>query len=202
MPLINHGSKQFYQDDTSTSLTDTSETEVGWHVLWTRSNFEKIVRDQLLEKQYDVFLPMINEWSFRNQGAAFDNELAGKSPVVNVPMFKGYLFVHHPIDRAAFLDISKTRGLVHILGSRWNRLARIPDEQIETIKCLVDSHLPLLPYPYLKAGDQVRIVRGTLANAQGVLVRQDLSKGLFIISVRLLQRSVAVKVDCADVVPV
>jgi transcription antitermination factor NusG len=60
----------------------------------------------------------------------------------------------------------------------------------------------MLPYPYLKVGSRVRITRGTLTNAQGILVRTDLAKGLLVISVELLQRSIAVKVSCADVGPI
>lgn len=196
-------SQNYYRDDTCTSLSDIGETEIGWHVIWTRSNFEKVVQDQLLAKGYDVFLPMIKQWSVRQKGRAGGAVPDSKAKVLlNVPMFKGYLFLHGRIDKAAYLDISNTRGVAQILGVRWNRLARIPDDEIESIKLVADSHMPLLPHPYLKTGTKVRITRGTLANAQGVLVRSDFSKGLFVVSVSLLQRSVAVKVDCADVVPV
>ena len=117
-------------------------------------------------------------------------------------MFKGYLFLRHRIDRTAFLDISNTRGLVHILGSRWDRLAQVPDEELASIRRAEESHEPLLPHPYLKVGSRVRITRGMLTNAQGILVRTELAKGLLVISVGLLQKSVAVKVNCADVEPV
>lgn len=190
-----HSSHTYYQDDRSTTLTDEAETPLGWHVLWTRSNFERLVSDQLVAKGYEIFLPMIHQ-------LALGSVRGRREPVRRVPMFKGYLFLRHRIDRTAFLDVSNTKGLVHILGTRWDRLARVPDEELASIKRAEESHEPLLPYPYLKAGSRVRITRGMLNNAEGILVRTDLAKGLLVISVSLLQRSVAVKVNCADVVPV
>jgi len=188
-------SHTYYQDDRSTALTDATERPLGWHVLWTRSNSEQLVKEQLVAKDYEVFLPMNKQWSMNNSRTR-------RPPIRSVPMFRGYLFLRHRIDRTAFLDISNTKGLVHILGARWDRLAQVPDEELASIKRAEESHEPLLPYPYLKVGSRVRITRGTLTNAKGILVRTELAKGLLVISVDLLQRSVAVKVNCADVAPV
>jgi transcription antitermination factor NusG len=186
----------FYQDDIL-GLAETSKVEMGWHVIWTRSNCERMVRDQLLTRNYDVFLPMVDEWSTRRGG-----KVAGSKAVQKTPLFRSYLFVHHGIDKAAFLDISNTRGVSRILGPRWDRLARVPGSQIEFIKRASVCDLPIMPYPYLETGARVRITRGTLSNCEGVLVRSDMNKGLFVVSVSLLQRSVAVNVDCADLEPI
>jgi len=186
---INDSNQANQANETCAGLADTSIPYTGWYVLWTRSNHEKNVMGQLEKKGYEVFLPMISQWSGRKKGL----------PVCMAPMFKSYMFLRHKIDKGAYLDICNTKGLVSILGTRWDKLARIPDEEIQTIKLVVDSQLPTMPYPWLTTGSEVRITRGTLTNAQGVLVESELSKGLFIISVNLLKRSVAVKVDCADV---
>jgi transcription antitermination factor NusG len=179
------------QNDFPVALREEAQPSVGWHVLWTRSNCEQRVRDQLAAKQYEVYLPMMKQWATRTT----------KSPASLGPMFKGYLFVRHAIDKAAFLDISNIKGLVRILGESWNRLGRIPDEEVAAIRQMVDSHQPLFPYPYLKAGSPVRIVRGSLRDIQGVLVESDPERSLFVVSVHLLQRSLAVAVNCEDVVP-
>lgn len=167
------------------------EAQLRWHVLWTRSNFEKPVCEQLSAKGYEVFLPMMNQWV---RGG-------GKRRITRVPMFKGYLFIHHTIDKESYINICKTNGLVSILGPHWDRLAAVPDQEIETIKVAVQSQMPSMPYPYLEKGDRVRIKRGSLASAEGVLVESDETTGLLVISVNLLRRSIAVQVDCADVVP-
>ena len=35
-------------------------------------------------------------------------------------MFPGYLFLHHAMDKAAYVEVSKVRGLVQVLGERWD----------------------------------------------------------------------------------
>ena len=196
MSAENYLNQSYYEDDVL-GLAKPNSVAIGWHVIWTRSNCERMVRDQLQARNYETFLPMINQWSVRRQGKFTPNR-----PVRKNPLFRGYMFVHHGIDKTAFIDISNTRGVSRILGARWDRLALVPDSQIECIKRAADSGLPMSPYPYLKTGAAVRITRGSLANCEGVLVRSDMKKGLLVISIDLLQRSVAVKVDCADVQPI
>jgi transcriptional antiterminator NusG len=166
--------------------------ESRWFALWTQSHCEQLVSDQLSAKGYETFLPMIREWSRR----------AGVRRLIPVPMFGGYLFVHHAIEKRSYLEIINTRGVVRILGERWDRLAPVDDSEIEAIQRLGRSELALVPYPYLREGQRVRIVEGALAGVEGLLVRQKASRGLLVLSVNLLNRSVAVEVDCATVVPV
>ena len=54
----------------------------------------------------------------------------------------------------------------------------------------------VLPYPYLRHGQRVRITEGPLANIEGILVDTNPKKGLLVVSVELLRRSVAVQLDC------
>jgi transcription antitermination factor NusG len=173
-------------------LDDIVDPQPGWHVLWIKSNFEQRVFEQLVEANYEVFLPMISRWSPSEKSRLMRME----------PMFKGYMFVRHAIDKASFLNISNTKGVVSILGKSWNNLAQVPEEEISSIRQLVESRMPVTPYPYLKAGTEVRITQGPMANLRGILVKTDQKKGYFVVSVQLLQRSVAVSVDCCDVAPV
>ena len=59
-----------------------------------------------------------------------------------------------------------------------------------------------MPFPYLREGQHVRITRGPLAGVEGLLVHVKPNKGLLVLSVDLLHQSVAVEVDCTDVIPV
>src|SRR5690554_3281671 len=173
-------------------LFDAPRAEVGWHVLWTRSNFERIVAEELAAKGYEVFLPMITQWS---------RDARGGQRCTRLPMFRGYLFLRHAVDKDAYMDICKSKGLVSILGARWDRLAYVPEREVETIRLAVHSERPAVPYPFLEQGDRVRLTRGSLAGAEGIFVKNEPEKGLFVISVNLLRRSVAVEVDCTQVVP-
>jgi transcription antitermination factor NusG len=61
--------------------------------------------------------------------------------------------------------------------------------------------VPSFAHPYLREGRRARIVSGPLAGVEGILKKVHPEKGVLVISVHLLQRSVAVEVDCAQVVP-
>jgi transcription antitermination factor NusG len=148
-----------------------------------------LVADQLAAKGFDVFLPKLETWSQR----------AGRQHLISLPMFPSYLFLRHAIDIASYLEVRKARGLVHILGERWDRLGVIPDAEIEAIHKVVVAGCPIFPHPYLREGQRVRITHGPLAGAEGILVQSKPGKGLLVLSVELLQRSVAVEVACSAV---
>lgn len=117
-------------------------------------------------------------------------------------MFPSYLFVRHSMDKISYIEIMKSNGLVRILGERWDKLAAIPDPELEAIRQVATSELPLMPYPFLRDGQRVRIVEGPLAGVEGLLVRSRPNRGLLVLSVELLHRSVSVEVDCGAVVPI
>jgi transcription antitermination factor NusG len=56
------------------------------------------------------------------------------------------------------------------------------------------------PHPFLKAGRRVRVKAGVLAGMQGILLRLKSSARL-VISIDLIQRSMAVELDQADLEP-
>ena len=163
-----------------------------WHVLWTRSNFEQQVHEQLVAKGFQTFLPRVGRWS-RHASLRY---------VARVPMFPGYVFLRHAMDKASYLEVCRARGLVRILGESWDRLAVVPDREIEAIRRVIDAGLTVLPHPYLREGQQVRVMDGPLQGAEGILQRSEAATGLLVLSVDLLRRSVVVEVDCTAVVPV
>ena len=164
-------------------------TDPKWHVLWTRSNCEQQVHDQLAGKGFRVFLPRVEVWCRRG----------GRRRLERAPLFPGYLFVRHAIDKASYIEIRKARGLVCLLGASWDRPAEVPEREIESVHVLLRAGRPILPHPYLKEGRRVRIVRGPLAGVEGILTRARLERGLLVVSVDLLSRSVAVEIDCTAV---
>ena len=171
---------------------DGSPARAQWFALWVRSHFEQLVHDQLAAKGLRVFLPTIKTWSRRG----------GKRHVVPVPMFPGYLFLHHAMDKHGYVQVLQTRGVVRILGERWDRLAPIDDAEIEAIQRLVTTDVHVVPHPYLREGHRVRLTDGPLSGVEGVLQEVKAGKGLLVVSVELLRRSVAVEVDCTCVVSV
>jgi transcriptional antiterminator NusG len=175
---------------TPTGRPEGGEALARWHAVWVHSHCERLVRDQLSAKGFDVFLPEVSIWTLR----------ADERQVRTLPLFPGYLFVHHAMDKESHVRLLDTRGLVRILGERWDRLAVVPDVEVEAVRRLVESRVAPAPHPYLREGRRVRIGRGPLAGVEGILVEIKPDKCLLVISIELFQRSVAVEVDCAHAV--
>ena len=163
----------------------------AWYAIWTRSNCERLVAQQLSAKGFAAFLPEMGARSRRN----------GQSHVVQVPMFPGYLFLRHAMEKHSYVEILKARGVVRILERGWTQLTPVADEEVNAIQQLVESGVPVFPHVYFREGDQVRVVEGPLAGLQGVYLRDKPNRGRLVVSVNLLQTSVAVEVDSAFVEP-
>jgi len=156
-----------------------------WHALYTRHQHEKVVAQALLGKGFEVFLPQyctIHRWKDRRK------ELI-------LPLFPNYVFIRGGLDR--MLILVTTPG-IHSLVSWGGRPANIPPEEIEAVRRLVESALPVEPHPFLKCGDRVRIKSGPLEGIEGILVRKTRGFRL-VLSVEMLSKSAAVEVDVAIV---
>jgi transcription antitermination factor NusG len=161
-----------------------------WHVLWTPSNGEQVVQAQPRAKGYELLLSLVGAWN-RRRGMRFWSAM---------PLFPGYLFLRHAMDQYSYLEVGKVRGLARLLGVRWDRLAVVPDRQIESVRRVLQSDSPARRHGYLCEGQLVRIADGPLVNIEGRLLRTDRRKGLLVVSIELLKRSVAVEVDCSLIV--
>ncbi len=160
--------------------------ETKWYAVYTKSRHEKVVAEELWQKQIECFLPLQQRYS----------KWKDRTKLVQFPLFPGYLFVHAPI-REKRLDILKVPSVVRIVG--FNSIPEpIPDEQIQAVKNLVFNEMEYDPYPYLASGDRVRIVRGPLRGLEGILVEKK-NRYTFVLSIDLIQQSVACEIDAADV---
>jgi len=157
-----------------------------WYAIWTRSHSEQLVTDQLLAKGLQVFLPKISVWSRRG----------GVRHAIRVPMFSGYVFLNESVDKNTYVEVIKARGVVRILGDRWDSLSPVSNGEIEGLQTLVNSGVAITPHSYLREGQRIRITGGPLKGVDGILVENKSEKGLLVLSVDLLQRSVAVQIDC------
>jgi transcription antitermination factor NusG len=154
-----------------------------WFALQVRTQHEAGVAAHLDGLGFEWFLPKYKcrkRWSDRIKES-------------EVPLFPGYLFCRlNPQDR---LPILKTPGVMQIVG--YNRQPVPVDElEIMALQRLVASGLPNHPWPYFEVGDQVRIESGPLRGLEGRVVEFKGNHRL-VLSVKLLQRSVAVEMDSA-----
>jgi transcription antitermination factor NusG len=179
-----------FESDLTTAPQASMDTG-SWYALWTNSHCEQLVYDQLVQKGFNAVFPTVEVWSKRR----------GVRRLISAPMFPGYLFVRGSIDKSAYIEISKCRGLVCLLGERWDRLTVIPEEEMQAIERVSAARQPVLPYPYMKEGERARITSGPLTGVEGILVETRPNQGLLVLSLHLLHRSVAVVVDGCSVVP-
>jgi transcription antitermination factor NusG len=162
----------------------------NWYGLQTRPRHEKIVAQRLEERGVTTFLPLVTEvhrWSDRKKS-------------VQVPLFSCYVFARFVPNRVDRLRVLRVDGVFGLVGDRGEG-APIPDEQINTVRSLVEGQLPWSTHPFLKIGQRVRIRSGALDGLEGILVSRNGDRTL-VISVDAIQRSLAVRVEGYEVEPI
>lgn len=170
------------------SVEMRQEAGVPWHAVYTRHQHERSVAEMLEAKGFEVFLPLyesMRRWKDRRK-------------LLSLPLFPCYVFVRGAHERR--LPVLTTPG-VHMILSCGERVATVPEEEIEAIRRTVEGRFRMEPHPFLRCGERVRVVRGSLQGVVGVLTRK---KNLYrlVLSVEMLAQSVAVEIDALDVVPV
>jgi len=154
----------------------------AWYALRVATRYEFRVSQQLALREIESFLPVRSvkrRWSDRMQ-------------TLEVPLFPGYLF--SCFDVKSKVRVLNVPGVAQIVG-HGSVPVPVSEEEIDAIKVLVASGLELVPHPYLSAGQEIRIERGPLTGAAGVVLRADSGRFRIVVSVNLLQRSVATEID-------
>ena len=168
---------------------DVEQTESldKWFALRVKSRAEKCVATIARNKGFEEFLPLYQcrrRWSDRFK-------------LVELPLFPGYVFCRfNPQYRLPLLTIP---GALHFVG-----LGKVPvpidDAEIHAIQVLVGSGLQAEPWPFLDAGQRVRLEQGPLAGLEGLFIEVR-KQHRIVVSVSLLRRSVAVEIERDWVTP-
>jgi transcription antitermination factor NusG len=162
------------------SLPSTDRAQ--WYALRVRSRREKAVATALRLKGYEDFLPVY----IRRR--CWANRIAN----IETPLFPNYVFCRVDLgDRRAL--IASTPGVLQIVGNGLKAVA-IEDHEIAVIRHLHTGRAEAEPWPYMPVGRRVSIVKGPLAGIEGILVESK-TRNRVVVSVHLLQQSVAVEID-------
>jgi transcription antitermination factor NusG len=158
-----------------------SNQQWPWFALMVRSNREKTASLLLENVGYECFLPT----------SKYTRRWSDRMKEIEVPLFPGYLFCRmNPHNR---LRVLMTPGVIQIVGVGTTPIP-VEEEEITAIQRVGKSGLSTMPWPYLEVGHAVRIEDGPLRGLSGIVVK--IKSGLkLVLSVSLLQRSVAVEVD-------
>lgn len=168
---------------TETSMNGQGQAQ--WYAAYTYAKHEKKVAQQLEERSVESFLPTyrsVRRWKDRRK-------------VLELPLFPSYVFVQLGVkNRLDLLRLPGVLGLVCFQG----RPAPVEKAEIENLRHGLADRTIVHPHPYLKAGRKVRIRSGSMAGVEGVLIRKkDCTR--VVLSISLLQRSVSIDIDEADV---
>jgi transcription antitermination factor NusG len=127
-----------------------------WYVFYTKSRHEKKVRDLLLRRGYEVFLPLqkvVRQWSDRKKK-------------VEVPLFNSYIFVWIPEHLVS--EVVQTPGIAWVIRHN-GRPAALQPREYDLINRFLQTGLlvEVLPREELRTGDWVKILDGPLKGVEG-----------------------------------
>jgi len=159
-----------------------------WYAVHVRSRHEFKVLKRLTSAGIDVFLPTVERLS----------RWKDRKKLISFPLFPGYLFVHIYKIYNNILTVLKTPGVVRFLGINSGEPEPVPEEQIISLKRLIESKESIDPYPYLKEGQRVRIKKGALVGVEGILVKKA-GQHRLVLSVNILRQRVSLRIDALEV---
>lgn len=167
-----------------TDTYQTKENQLKWYAIHSKSRHEDVVLNGLKKKLIETFLPKMEIMSRRKD----------RRKTILVPILPGYVFVHSDLNLNQYWDIIKTYGVVRILGIQ-GKPVPVKDEEIASLKALHGTDRTVRNQAYMKEGDMVIIMEGPLKGLTGFYLRHKGKVDKVVISIELLQRSLAVEVE-------
>jgi transcription antitermination factor NusG len=152
-----------------------------WFALQVHTGRERWIASFLSERGFHQLLLLqknVRQWSDR-------------SKTIETPVFPGYVFCQFPLGKRA--EVLAAPGVLRVAG-----MGRVPEpiaeEEIYALQRLYTLDFRLEPWPFLREGDLVRIEEGPLSGITGRFVETKKNRRI-IVSVSILERSVAAEVD-------
>jgi transcription antitermination factor NusG len=186
--MLNFGSQ--IRCENIPAIPPVGQARTSWFAVQTRPRHEKKVARSFQEKEIKAFLPLFSSthcWSDRRR-------------VIHAPLFPSYLFIQVSDSQDTRVPILRTSGVIGIVGNR-GAGAAIPEEQIQAVRAILEQGIPFTSFPFLNAGQCVRIRGGSLDGLQGILVAKNGDQSL-VVSVEIIQRSLAIRVAGYRVEPI
>jgi len=153
-----------------------------WVAVQVRPNHERVAASHLDLRECEYFLPLyqsVRQWSDRKKE-------------LQLPLFPSYLFCRYSKSMRSAILLNPS--VVRILGCNGEPEA-VSDSEVEAIQRIVAAGLDCRPTEYIRTGDRVRLGSGPLEGLEGLVTDTKEGKSRFVVSVTMLNRSVAVEVD-------
>ena len=169
-------------------MANSEKSPLSWYALQVRSRKEGYIASQIQGQGFECLLPTyksIRKWSDRVKE-------------LEQPLFPGYLFCRFDFQNRR--PIVTTPGVLQVVGFG-KTASPVADEEIRALQLAVSSDMPKQPWPYLEIGQRVQVIYGNLTGLEGILVNVK-GNHRVVLSVTLLQRSVAMEVETSWLSPV
>lgn len=155
--------------------------EYKWYAIYTITNHEKSVCQDLEKNGIESYLPLVRSvkrWSDREK-------------IIESPLFKSYVFVNVSC-REYFKALIPKAALKYVCFD--GTACPIPEEQIDSLRRIVNSNYPIQVIKKdFRHGQKVRIDYGPLKNCSGEIVR-SCSKNRFLIKLEGIEYSIMVNI--------
>lgn len=172
--------------DADIRMTGVAQVQ-RWYAVHVRHQHERQAERLLKFQGWNTLSPMYRS----------ERRWSDRTKEIELPLFPGYVFCQFPTEDR--IRVEATPGVLQIVKFHGD-LAPVEEHEVAAIQALLVSSVRLAPWPFLKIGDRVRVERGPLRGLEGTLLRSAEGTRL-IVSVQLLQRSVAAEVDPDAVTP-
>lgn len=163
---------------------NNTENQLRWYAVHARSRHEEVVRSGLSQKMIETFLPRAEVMSRRKD----------RRKKILVPLLPGYVFAHTDMNPFKYWDIIKTYGVVKIIGIE-GKPVPVKDAEIASLRILDGTDRTVSNQAYMKEGDMVMIMEGALKGLTGYYVKHKGKSDKVVVSIELLQRSLAVEIE-------
>lgn len=159
-----------------------------WFVLTVKPQHERAARQELIIHALEAYVPFYQakrRWSDRVK-------------TVELPLFPQYVFSRFPIQyRSKVIALPSVSTIVSFGGVP----TPISNHEIDMLKRLTSEAVPLMPWPFLRIGQRVRVREGPLMGLEGILVREKAAYRV-VVSIEMLHRGVAVELEREQLEPV
>lgn len=141
-----------------------------WHVVYTYTRHEKRVAEELLNKGYEVYLPLVNRI----------RRYERKIKRYEVPLINNYVFVK--ILKEHYINILNTLGVIKFLKNS-GKISVIPQFEIDYLK-LITGEIQNVEAQLLNnenlAGKEVMITEGPLFGLKGRVLEKSNNNTLIV----------------------
>ena len=157
-----------------------------WWAIYTRSRQEKALARQLRGMEVPHYLPLVPKVSL----------IGGRRVKSLNPLFSSYLFLFAtPEERVQALS---TDRIAHVFpATDASKMTR----DLQNVRTLIASGVPLTVEARLRAGQRVRVKNGSLMGMEGMIVARR-GEARLLVAVDFLQQGVSVLISDFQVEPI